>query len=531
MVKTNNFDDDGNLDVRNVLPTTSKRKSRSIYRNISSISGEAREDSPASVDFSRILDAVRVGTPPKRTPRTSKILSSAKKQRDLSAEPNSESEEDPFADDASSDDYVPEGNDDDDEELEPSDDDDESGKAKNDSDEESSDAADGKLDHILSAKKRKKKEDQTQHSVEMSSKTEKRRTPYCFSKKKVKMSGKTLEGLEMQQLDANFIAKEVSKMSISNTHPVEHAALTENLDIQFLQWLTYMRFGWNILLTGLGSKLPVLTKFKKLLGRKSNIVHFNGYLPQADVKLLLKAIIEGILEKVTPSALGAQLDLIRETFDSSAKEQKLTFDVDVFIIIHGLENCVKSSIARMETFRDVLLKLAPMKGIHILAAVDNVHYPALFTVSEQEALNFLTVKIHTFEPYLMETRWTGTGVSGSNKKSSRGGIKGSTAFAALEHLFCSLTRNTKKIFFLLARHQLERSSGGEEITFSEFYQMCRDEMLVTSDAALRNQLVEFVDHESICFVKRKSDGQEGLRIPLENSILEKFVETYDNDEI
>ena len=61
------------------------------------------------------------------------------------------------------------------------------------------------------------------------------------------------------------------------------------------------------------------------------------------------------------------------------------------------------------------------------------------------------------------------------------------------------------------------------ITFQDFYIKCREQFLVNSDATLRTQLTEFKDHMLI--KTRSVDGSEVLYIPVEQQILQQFLES------
>jgi origin recognition complex subunit 2 len=53
-------------------------------------------------------------------------------------------------------------------------------------------------------------------------------------------------------------------------------------------------------------------------------------------------------------------------------------------------------------------------------------------------------------------------------------------------------------------------------------------MLVNSDLTLRAQLTEFKDHK-LLRSRRNPDGTEVLDIPIENSLLEGFVQKYEEN--
>ena len=65
------------------------------------------------------------------------------------------------------------------------------------------------------------------------------------------------------------------------------------------------------------------------------------------------------------------------------------------------------------------------------------------------------------------------------------------------------------------------------MAFKDLFRECRESMLARTDSTLRALLVEFRDHELIK-TKRSKDGIEYYNIPLDNSLLEQFIEEQDN---
>lgn len=65
------------------------------------------------------------------------------------------------------------------------------------------------------------------------------------------------------------------------------------------------------------------------------------------------------------------------------------------------------------------------------------------------------------------------------------------------------------------------------LPFKDLYSKCREQFLVSSDLALRAQLTEFLDHKLVK-MKRSYDGSENLVIPIENTLLQQFLEQQDS---
>ncbi|KAH6930775.1 hypothetical protein HPB50_018080 [Hyalomma asiaticum] len=97
---------------------------------------------------------------------------------------------------------------------------------------------------------------------------------------------------------------------------------------------------------------------------------------------------------------------------------------------------------------------------------------------------FVWINATTFEPYALESSLEPLKSSASN------------ALSSLKHVFCSLTPNARKIFLLIARHQLDNAESPlyAGMSFHDCYHRCREAFLVNSDLTLRAQLREFLDH-------------------------------------
>lgn len=64
------------------------------------------------------------------------------------------------------------------------------------------------------------------------------------------------------------------------------------------------------------------------------------------------------------------------------------------------------------------------------------------------------------------------------------------------------------------------------MAFKDLYRAAREGFLVSSDLALRAQLTEFIDHKLVK-TKRNVDGAEYLQIPLDNALLQQFLNQQD----
>ena len=167
---------------------------------------------------------------------------------------------------------------------------------------------------------------------------------------------------------------------------------------------------------------------------------------------------------------------------------------------------------RSDKTQTILSSLAASRNIHVIASIDHINAPlrepritsshhvyimflflsrdCLFTVwdaAKSARFSWLWFDVTTFDFYARET---------SYENSLLVSQSGSLALSSLVHVMRSLTPNARRIFLLLAQHQLEqKQTNYAGMAFADLYQRCREAFLVNSDLTLRAQLTEFNDHK------------------------------------
>ena len=112
---------------------------------------------------------------------------------------------------------------------------------------------------------------------------------------------------------------------------------------------------------------------------------------------------------------------------------------------------------------------------------------AVWDAAKSARFSWLWFDVTTFDFYARETSYE------NSLLVSQSGI---LALTSLVHVMRSLTPNARRIFLLLAQHQLEqKQTNYAGMAFADLYQRCREAFLVNSDLTLRAQLTEFNDHK------------------------------------
>ena len=345
----------------------------------------------------------------------------------------------------------------------------------------------------------------------------------------------------------------------SLTYP-SSSAIQESLSHQFHRFLLELEQGFNLLFYGYGSKHALLNRFAtEVCSKCGHVVVLNGTQPKASVKDLLTAIeaipvVQKFAESTdvaTGNSNESQLARIRACFASSDVKP-------LFLLIHNID----SPNLRSPKVKSQLAALASHTRIHLIASIDHVNAPLLWTATEcstrkrenidEESLSYhvpgfswLWHDLTTMASYDFELahadRSSYAGASGS-ARSGRGGAgglaAGSTVMSesAAQHILASVTQKAKKMFKLMATKQLaamEEDGEGKTqddfehygISYDTLFTSVRDNFIATNDTAMRTLLGEFRDHNLI--VGAGAGGVEILWIPMRRERLNKVVKGLD----
>jgi origin recognition complex subunit 2 len=151
--------------------------------------------------------------------------------------------------------------------------------------------------------------------------------------------------------------------------------------------------------------------------------------------------------------------------------------------------------------------------VHLIASVDHVNAPLLWSKREAAKFNWIYQKAVTFAPYAMET------ANDPQLLASKGEERHVRGAA---NVLKSLTRNARIIYRIIAEAQI--AENGQGLTFPQLFQASRESFLVTAELALRGVLTEFTDHELIRIKKVSDGGEDLITVPMDNNALEQLIE-------
>uniref|UniRef100_A0A224Z5P6 Origin recognition complex subunit 2 n=1 Tax=Rhipicephalus zambeziensis TaxID=60191 RepID=A0A224Z5P6_9ACAR len=329
---------------------------------------------------------------------------------------------------------------------------------------------------------------------------------YFTSNSRSKTSNHTLTKLGRPVMAPDEINSMLEK--VNDPHVKHRAKLLSNYNSSFGHWLALLREGFTILLHGPGSKLKLLQKFKEAVLADFASITVNGFNPSLSYTEILHSILQCIPRGDAASSLGSALVInIVEHFSRNDVE-------DIFILINNIDGLG----LRSAKVQEILSTLSTASHIHIIASVDHINAALLWNQETSRRFQFVWISATTFEPYALESSLEPLKSSASN------------ALSSLKHVFCSLTPNARKIFLLVARHQLDNTESPSYagMSFHDCYHRCREAFLVNSDLTLRAQLREFLDH-MLLKIKKGHDGTENLLIPIEAVALALFLDQQEEE--
>ncbi|EER93232.1 origin of replication complex subunit 2 [Sorghum bicolor] len=348
---------------------------------------------------------------------------------------------------------------------------------------------------------------------------------YFLAKEKEPSSGKKRARAAAGKLsDLNLVDEQVLRASLAEIppkHEEEVEALTRSYKDQYCNWLFELRCGFGLLMYGFGSKKQLLEDFASATLTDFTVIVINGYLPSINLKQVIATIAEMFWDqtKAKRKRQPGTRSQLSQQFPSQSTEDIISFlmrqtsdDVDdpVCLLIHNVDG----PALRDAESQQCLAQISCCPQIRIVASIDHVNAPLLWDKKMvHKQFKWSWYHVPTFAPYKVEgVFYPLILASGGHAQTTK------TALVVLQ----SLTPNAQSVFRVLAEYQLANEKE-EGMPVSSLYTKCRERFLVSSQVTLNSHLTEFKDHDLIK-IRKHSDGQDCLRIPLVSDALEKLLQ-------
>ena len=298
-------------------------------------------------------------------------------------------------------------------------------------------------------------------------------------------------------------------------HINERAAIVKGLEQQHRRWFQLLRSGFNVLLYGFGSKKALMEDFEKRYFVDGGVIIVNGFFPSLTPKQVVVAAASALAsesadtptfgEKTPTETLLAQIQSATRGTPSCAPKR-------LYIVLHNIDG----PQLRTSEAQALLGELASMERVHLIASIDHVNSPLLWSKREAARFNWVWQEAATFTPYALETANVPQLLASKGEERH---VRGAA------NVLRSLTSNGRAIFRLLAEHQLENQDS-HGMPLDMFYASCREQFLVSSEITLRVHLTEFTDHELVQS-KRGADGRDLLSVPLHADALKELLALFE----
>ncbi|KAL0269049.1 UNVERIFIED_CONTAM: hypothetical protein PYX00_010789 [Menopon gallinae] len=313
-------------------------------------------------------------------------------------------------------------------------------------------------------------------------------------------SNNTLKKLKNPKLDQQELNSIVSGLTVSEAHRNGIKSLIGECVSLFPKWDFILQQNFNLLLYGVGSKKEIVKKFVERFAKKHPVIVVNGYFPDVTVREITDKVCQ--ILKIDSNIS----DVLEET-----RRKMSEYNIKIYLAMNNIDGIM----LRNKKSQTVLSQFAKIERIHVIATIDHINAPLMWDKSTNSDFNWIWFDSTTFLNYAEEVVYEGNIMLHNS---------GQLTLSSLRSVYNSLTKNSRGIFLLIVKRELESESAKKKgISFRELYQACRKELLISSDVALRSQLKEFIDH-AILKQKRNSEGEEKFVISIENNILKQFLD-------
>ncbi|KAL8252084.1 hypothetical protein R6Q59_035777 [Mikania micrantha] len=343
---------------------------------------------------------------------------------------------------------------------------------------------------------------------------------YFLAKESGKLGKKSARKLsEIDLVDEQDLRAEVS--NIEPKHEKEIDLLINGYKSLYNEWVFELRYGLGLLLYGFGSKKTLIEDFASTALTEYSVIVVNGYLQLINLKQVAMAMAEVLWDqlKLQSGSASGGLPKCQQPFNSRSMDDLIAFldaphapenECFVCLVIHNIDG----PGLRDSDSQHLLAKIAACSNVRVVASIDHVNAPLLWDKKMVHVqYNWCWHHVPTFAPYKVEGVFHPLILA-------HGGASQSVKTATI--VLQSLTPNAQSVFKVLAEHQLAHHDE-EGMPIDALFTSCRERFLVSSLVTLNSHLTEFKDHELVK-IRRHSDGQDCLYIPLSKDALEKLVQ-------
>lgn len=313
-------------------------------------------------------------------------------------------------------------------------------------------------------------------------------TAACSSKHMGQMDEEDCPVKAEKILNTNEFSIEESSIAIRENYFKTGKYYEHSYVKDFEKWNRVLEHRLNLCLFGMGSKTRVVEEFLKRYQTDVIQLRIKGYHSSVKVDNILMKMLQ-VLELFSGQDLKAK---VVQLLGFKRHQNAQTID----LLVKLLNNLEQFNLSLLIIFLDIdgknfreieshklLSKVFDHKAVRLLATFSNMNFMYLLNQDVIQSYNFCYLPVHTFEPN--EAELVADEMCWFNTKMSKG-------TDSIKAIYGALTETQREILKLLATKI--SSSSNHQITFTDLFEYCLDEMLISSEHQLFECLKEPIAH-------------------------------------
>eukprot|EP00181_Compsopogon_caeruleus_P006642 CAMPEP_0184684670 /NCGR_PEP_ID=MMETSP0312-20130426/16252_1 /TAXON_ID=31354 /ORGANISM="Compsopogon coeruleus, Strain SAG 36.94" /LENGTH=511 /DNA_ID=CAMNT_0027138091 /DNA_START=132 /DNA_END=1667 /DNA_ORIENTATION=- len=325
------------------------------------------------------------------------------------------------------------------------------------------------------------------------------------------------------------------------------------------RWPFLLRTGSNILCYGWGSKRALLHEFAQTVAIDGAVVEIDGFNPALSLKQVLISAMDCLSSpslngKKTAGSRRSLWDLAgsvqmildeamitgknsssmarrprrsirhrdhRPALDDSTDEKT---DRRLYLVIHNIDGVG----LRDSDCQDALSAMAKHQLIHVVASLDHIHGPLLWTSKMWRGFDWRWEEVATHEPYSEETRMQ----AGSRGALENEGSPSNLRTAGIHMLMQSLTKKALGIVKLIAEHSRaygkSSSKSGASLTQEALLNLCQKNFLASNPRDVRTVVTELMDHNLLVATQGMKSASDSVVLAVDPAEILSLLEAMEH---
>ncbi|KAH8583191.1 origin recognition complex subunit 2 [Cryptosporidium sp. chipmunk genotype I] len=301
-----------------------------------------------------------------------------------------------------------------------------------------------------------------------------------------------------------------------------------NWNSAYEKLLTWSLSGFGVLIYGFGSKKNFLDEFvkKKVNGNYISLT-IRGYFKNIKFKTCLTELLKTLdhTEDFKNDSTRSHNNLNGNDYsiDSMIAKIQLFYENSnaccekIFLVIHSIDSM------SIRPYLPAISQLSQLPFMSVIASVDNIRWPLLWNNSMRCKMNFLYLKVSTFEEYDVELDhlydgqlppWLGTLSDGSHEQCK---------LEQLNSILNCLTPSHIQVANAIASLQLKYGYAAED----QLLKSLKSSMIVTTKSSLSQLLIELFSHNVLSkqFLNdsENKNGNVIYKLKLSNELIKEYL--------